>query len=264
MSLTKVSYSMIQGSPINALDFGVDPTGVTSSVAAINAVLAYANSVGNCTVVFPTGSYNVKAGVTQLITSGDVHIDGQDSFFLCETGNVFNFDGAVLQYRNSIKNCKFSYTVPTVSTSATPIVANECIYFQATNIYVTKAPAVISLTLSSNWVIDGVFGETMNVARPAIDLVSCVVGNLDNVSLITTAGLQPIDPSDPYPDPPVSGNIFIKVTGAQTDTLRIGTSVLCNRFYYGFYSLITSGQALLNIWMNNVIYDYCYAAGVYI
>jgi hypothetical protein len=28
MALTKVTYAMIEGSPINAVDFGADPTGV--------------------------------------------------------------------------------------------------------------------------------------------------------------------------------------------------------------------------------------------
>ena len=41
MALTKVSYSMINGSPFNILDFGADPTGQTDSTTAIqNAINA--------------------------------------------------------------------------------------------------------------------------------------------------------------------------------------------------------------------------------
>jgi len=39
MSLTKVSYSMIQGSSANVLDFGADPTGATDSTVAFQAAL---------------------------------------------------------------------------------------------------------------------------------------------------------------------------------------------------------------------------------
>lgn len=37
--MTKVSYSMITGAPVNALDYGVDPSGTTDSAAALQAAL---------------------------------------------------------------------------------------------------------------------------------------------------------------------------------------------------------------------------------
>jgi hypothetical protein len=40
MSLTKVTYTMIEGSVANVLDFGADPTGVVDSLAAIDLALA--------------------------------------------------------------------------------------------------------------------------------------------------------------------------------------------------------------------------------
>jgi hypothetical protein len=39
MSLTKVTYAMIEGSPVNVLDYGADPTGATDSYAAIQAAI---------------------------------------------------------------------------------------------------------------------------------------------------------------------------------------------------------------------------------
>lgn len=54
MSLTKVSYSMIDGAPANVLDFGAVGDGVTDDTAAINAALAASNSV-----YIPSGSYKV-------------------------------------------------------------------------------------------------------------------------------------------------------------------------------------------------------------
>jgi hypothetical protein len=35
MPLTKVTYSMNDGAPVNVMDFGVDPTGVANSLAAL-------------------------------------------------------------------------------------------------------------------------------------------------------------------------------------------------------------------------------------
>ena len=61
MSLTKVTYSMINSSIFNVLDYGAVGDGVaddTASVqAAINAAVASV-SAGGATVYFPRGNYN--------------------------------------------------------------------------------------------------------------------------------------------------------------------------------------------------------------
>lgn len=70
MALTKVSYSMISGSPVNVLDFGADPTGVSDSTSAFNT----AQGSGNVTLMMPSGTYILnnfrpKSGV-QLVGYG--------------------------------------------------------------------------------------------------------------------------------------------------------------------------------------------------
>lgn len=59
MSLTKATYSMIQGAAYNVLDFGADSTGVASSVAAFNAAVANGG-----TVYVPSGTYKLDGKVT--------------------------------------------------------------------------------------------------------------------------------------------------------------------------------------------------------
>lgn len=56
MSLTKVSYSMITGAPVNVLDFGAIGNGIADDTAAIQAALATGKSI-----FFPAGVYNVAA-----------------------------------------------------------------------------------------------------------------------------------------------------------------------------------------------------------
>ena len=73
MSLTKVSYSMIQGAAYNVLDFGADSTGVASSVTAFN--LAMANGG---TVYVPTGTYKLDGKVT-------FSVDGTTLFLAAKT-----------------------------------------------------------------------------------------------------------------------------------------------------------------------------------
>lgn len=58
MSLTKATYSMIEGAPINALDFGVVGDGITDDYAALQSALDYAVA-NQKAVVLPSGRYKI-------------------------------------------------------------------------------------------------------------------------------------------------------------------------------------------------------------
>jgi hypothetical protein len=82
MSLTKVSYSMIQGELANILDYGADSTGAASSSAALDAAIASGKSV-----YVPAGTYKLTAMST--LTSG-VCIYGEGplrSRFICDVAS---------------------------------------------------------------------------------------------------------------------------------------------------------------------------------
>lgn len=59
MALTKVTYNMIQGAPLSALDYGADSTGVADSTAALQAMF----DAGGI-VMIPPGEYKITAPVT--------------------------------------------------------------------------------------------------------------------------------------------------------------------------------------------------------
>jgi hypothetical protein len=60
MALTKVSYSMITGAPVNVLDYGADPTGVADSQPAIQAAI----DAGALEIIIPSGTYRLNSGLT--------------------------------------------------------------------------------------------------------------------------------------------------------------------------------------------------------
>jgi len=72
MSLTKVSYSMINGAPANILDYGADPTGIADSTSAIQACLN-ANLLG--TIYIPEGQFKITSKL--VIAGGAQNIVGE-------------------------------------------------------------------------------------------------------------------------------------------------------------------------------------------
>lgn len=58
MALTKATYSMIDGAPINVLDFGATGDGVTDDTSAIQAAINYVSNSDHKTLYFPAGTYN--------------------------------------------------------------------------------------------------------------------------------------------------------------------------------------------------------------
>lgn len=78
MSLTKVSYSMINGAPINVFDYGADATGSTDSLAAIQAAITAAQNAGGGVVYLPKGTYKITDTLT--ISDYGVSIIGDGVF----------------------------------------------------------------------------------------------------------------------------------------------------------------------------------------
>jgi hypothetical protein len=89
MSLTKATYSMIAGAPVNALDFGADPSGATDSTAAIQAAVDYAYANNSGEVYFPAGTYSITTISLTYTATKTVNIvgAGQKSTFFQKFDN---------------------------------------------------------------------------------------------------------------------------------------------------------------------------------
>lgn len=256
---------------ISATWFQADKTGVLNSVSAINALISYANTLTQpVTLDFPSGTYKVTNGVTQAIERGYVRIKCNNSKFICESGKVFNFSKTNTSlYRIEVTGANFEYPELTgspatpVDVNAIPVNVLQGFYFSIKDCFVRNAPAVVALSNCANYAINGLYGNTINVAKPAILLDTCVVGYLDNISLYNRVELQPQNPTESYPLPPVNENVFIKVQGS-TDTPRFGDSVLSNRYHRGLVMQCEPGQQIGNVYSDSLVVDYCYDRGIYI
>ena len=93
MSLTKVSYSMIEGAPANIVDYGADPTGATDSTAAFQNAIDYLNSLNGGTLIVPYGRYRLDSPVTVY---NFIRIQGTE---FANTGTFFR--GSTIVVNNS-------------------------------------------------------------------------------------------------------------------------------------------------------------------
>lgn len=90
MALTKVSYSMITGAPVNIQDFGAVGDGVTDDTAAIQAAIdyAYAGGVGAAGAVYvPVGTY-ICGQITTYPYTTIIGTGRQTSNFKCKSGTT--------------------------------------------------------------------------------------------------------------------------------------------------------------------------------
>lgn len=94
MGLTKVSYAMINGAPINVLDYGAKGDGVTNDTAAVQAAI---NAGTYKQVYFPSGTYNVT-GLTvgaDVVLVGDGLTNSQIKLRNGSTGAILTANNAV-------------------------------------------------------------------------------------------------------------------------------------------------------------------------
>lgn len=73
MSLTKVSYSMINGAQVNVLDFGADSSGVTDSTLAFQSAIDSVKTVGGIVYV-PAGTFLLNAQLLCDMTVADTGV----------------------------------------------------------------------------------------------------------------------------------------------------------------------------------------------
>lgn len=193
MGLTKVSYAMINGAPINVLDYGVVGDGTTDDTAAIQSAIDAAAAFGG-TVFFPslpegssyktTGKLVVTAGVQlvgegwQPITgwNGTTYERGAGSWIYVseptEAAISVERDGSTRVSGVIIRDLAFIYDQPTPGSGFVPTDSDYCLKFTSADdckiervmtLNPGKAVGITGATgaTSGRIDIDGLYGQPM-------------------------------------------------------------------------------------------------------
>jgi len=110
MSLTKVSYSMITGAPVNVLDYGADPTGVANSTDAFAAAAAAIEAQDGGKLVIPAGTYIVGKQTFAGATGKGYSYKASTILTIqnCTEPVVIEFQGAVIRMASGLKFGSFN------------------------------------------------------------------------------------------------------------------------------------------------------------
>lgn len=207
MSLTKVSYAMVNGAYFNVLDYGAVGDGTTDDRTAINLAFQTCFNAGGGTVFFPAGTYYISdyigntdyAGNTQTINisvlgeSGTV-INCNPSVYGNRAIDLRFQDAPIIKVKNLYVNCNTKVAAGIDCSSVTSIQIAEVDSCEVWNCHgvnnasVTTSVSPISISSSAwsytarvtNCVVQNVTRDKTGLACQAIvvtDFTSAYVAN---------------------------------------------------------------------------------------
>ena len=246
MSLTKVSYSMINGASLNVLDYGADNTGVSDSTSAINAALAAAGAMTPTrgVVYIPTGKYittntlNIPLGVT---------LTG-------EAGSWVNFLTASRSSGTIIYSNHNNKAISLVSDGAETnsagggilnlwIQCDYTLYPASIGVYVSGSPLFTSYITADNIYANGAYVVAFDVCGNWHRLDRCIADAFSGIGFrFQQVGFSDI--SNFHTEGPTSGGILIG-NGSSNNTFSGG--YVNTEGTYGIRFLSDAGTALNSI-----------------
>jgi len=252
MALTKVSYSMIKGAPVNVLDFGAVGDGVTDDTAAIQAAV---DAAGKGTVYFPQGSYLITTCIN--VTTGP-GISRSGISFVGEGGRralvtiigstsnwMFDVTGTAWTYWKGLYlvNGSTNHSFGGILLGGT-VTAEQCLYHSFDNVYVElyspSAPA------SYGTIGYGVIGSEENTWQATQTFANTPFIFSTAYSIIST------DYPSPYQTPEASHSVGVNTFSGENLAVSIDKKKSCvylfganttdfGNMYFGAITFTTPG-----------------------
>lgn len=166
MSLTKVTYSMIDGAAVNVKDFGAVGDGVADDAAAIQAAVTAVATTGQG-LYFPAGTYKATTAIT---STGHLNVFGEGDKSVIDFSSAtlatsaITVSGSLMQIENITAASKYNLSVTFASAPSLSVGDVFCIY--STDLWF----AVRAYYYKGEWCeTKGVSGSNATVTNPLYD-----------------------------------------------------------------------------------------------
>jgi Pectate lyase superfamily protein len=192
MALTKATYSMISGAPVNVLDYGATGDGTTDDTAAIQSAINYAGTLNKPTqVIIPSGfTFVISVGVRTGIAAGVAGLVMRDYVTLVINGTLFAKAGiygvGTLSALIKSPDVGNSYVTITGSGLIDGNKANQTASVQCDNIYLravyqVKVENIKCVNANGNGIlIDKAVGGANHVD---VSIINTMVANVNSIGI---------------------------------------------------------------------------------
>lgn len=228
MSLTKASYAMVNGAPINVLDYGATGDGVTNDTTALQAAITVATA-NKRTLYVPAGTY-LYSSLT--IANGITIIGDGNSSMLKKT--TTNLDGITVTTTSPITVENISFTAVASQTDKALMLINP-------------ATGENSLSTFRNVTFAGFYIGLQFLRAATWSIIDCYFESAGVDAGSTGLWIQNNQNPDSG-DSTVIGNVFYYSNNVGTHIRQIssgGTKIIGNKFLYGacHYRMVLAASA---------------------
>jgi hypothetical protein len=229
MSLTKATYSMIEGAVLNVQDFGATGDGTTNDTAAIQAAIAFAEASatppsaapGVVTIYFPFGFYSINAA---LIVTKSISFFGEGHSEYSSGARIIQNTAATDNFtvQPIAAGCSVSWDNLTLIANGNGGTNGNCIN-------ITKTTA----TCNSVRIRGCTFGTPQTLAirlQSSDDII--IDGNLFDVSAVNCIALGTATAGDVVNNCSITNNAFFQIGQKSIDLYNVvGLLISNNRVY---------------------------------
>jgi hypothetical protein len=281
MSLTKVTYAMIEGATANVLDFNAVGDGVADDTAAIQAAINSLSATGGG-VYLPTGTYKITASLSINAANITFYGDGFEATTIKATASTFwmlqytdnsdnlnvnniFFDGCAVNETNTqyaigytlvadapeyvtIQNCKFSNTNNAIVTGSGKYwLISDCVFVDLIGVTAGRGYGILAAEntyacIFSNNRFNGSAGKGRHAIYMGVGCSYSIASNNTIIDFNTPAIVNRADAGQP-------GVIANVITG---NTIRGGGDPTTPEAA----AIFVSGVASYNIVSNNLIENF--------